>query len=257
MTHFNLPYFSILLCFRASILTVVLIASTHGYANTINAPSNDTDGTFTISWTSSTYVELQEYVSSAWTLVEYDGPTGSSTVTRAVGSHTFRIRACTVFGSRYGTSTTCVNGPSASVVVGPIAPINSPPTISNVGNQTVSTGQSTGSLSFTVNDNETSGSQLSVTASSSNLSLVPVNNIAISTSGNSRTISLTPAGAQTGTASITLTVSDGSMVDSSTFVLTVSPYTGVGGNGVKEIIYLHTDLLGTPVAETNENGDVQ
>lgn len=84
-------------------------------------------------------------------------------------------------------------------------------------------------LEFDVFDavNETPADNLVITRSSSNTDLVPVNNIAFSTSGTRRTLVVTPAANQptTGTASstITLTVTDDSGLSTSAqFTLTVT-----------------------------------
>ncbi|NDH86605.1 hypothetical protein EBY67_06095, partial [bacterium] len=62
---------------------------------------------------------------------------------------------------------------------------------------------------------------LTVTASSSDPTLVPNANIVVSGSGVSRTVTVTPAANQTGTATITVTGGDGVSTASDTFVLTV------------------------------------
>jgi hypothetical protein len=52
--------------------------------------------------------------------------------------------------------------------------------------------------------------------------LVPVGNIVVGGSGATRTVTVTPAANQAGTATITLTVGDGALTASDTFVLTVT-----------------------------------
>jgi len=69
---------------------------------------------------------------------------------------------------------------------------------------------------------------LTVSASSSNPALVPNANIVVSGSGVSRTVTVTPAANQTGTATITVTGGDGVSTASDTFVVTVNPVTPVG-----------------------------
>ena len=66
---------------------------------------------------------------------------------------------------------------------------------------------------------------------------MPNANIVFGGSGANRTLTVTPAANQTGSSTITVTVSDGSLTASSTFTLTVTPnfsswisgYPGVGG----------------------------
>ena len=83
----------------------------------------------------------------------------------------------------------------------------------------------TAPIGFTVGDAETPASSLAVSASSSNTALVPntAAALALGGSGSSRTLVVTPAANQSGSATITVTVSDGSLTASRTFTLTVTP----------------------------------
>lgn len=98
---------------------------------------------------------------------------------------------------------------------------NQAPTISAVANQTISENAATSVLPFTIADFETPAANLIVTATSSNTTLVPTANITLGGSGASRTVRVTPASNQSGTATITLNVSDGTLVTTSAFVVTV------------------------------------
>ncbi|KPA12662.1 hypothetical protein MHK_007131, partial [Candidatus Magnetomorum sp. HK-1] len=85
--------------------------------------------------------------------------------------------------------------------------VNDTPTIANISDQTIDEDAVSGPLSFTVADADT-GDILTVTASSSNTSLITVPNISLGGSGNSRTVTLTPEQDAFGVATITLTVED-------------------------------------------------
>jgi CSLREA domain-containing protein len=112
---------------------------------------------------------------------------------------------------------------TARVTVTVIA-ANDPPTVSALGDLTITVSTSTGPISFTVGDVEAGGA-VTVTAASGNLTLVPNTNILLGGSGTSRTVTVTPAASQTGTALITLTVSDGQGgTAQESFVLTVISY---------------------------------
>jgi streptogramin lyase len=101
--------------------------------------------------------------------------------------------------------------------------VNTPPHISDVADQTVPANGSTGQLALSVSDAETPAAALSVTASSSNPSLVPASGIVISGSGPDRTVTVTPAAGKSGSATITLTVTDaGGLTAPDSFVVTVS-----------------------------------
>ena len=100
---------------------------------------------------------------------------------------------------------------------------NDPPTISDVPDTTTPEDTPTSALSFTVGDAETPAAGLTVTATSSNATLVPVANIVFGGSDALRTVTITPALNQSGTATspITVTDADGGTA-SDTVVLTVT-----------------------------------
>lgn len=86
---------------------------------------------------------------------------------------------------------------------------NTPPTISDIGNQTTTRGTAVGPINFTVGDAETPAANLSVTVTSSNPTLVPQANVVLGGSGANRTMIITPAANQTGNTRITVVVTDG------------------------------------------------
>lgn len=103
----------------------------------------------------------------------------------------------------------------------PNAPVNTAPTIQDITAKT--TTQNTPiDVAVNISDAETAASSLVVTATSSNTALVPNNNLAFSGSGGNRILRVTPANNQTGTSTINVTVSDGQLSMSDTFVLTVT-----------------------------------
>ena len=123
-------------------------------------------------------------------------------------------------GAAYRTASTAANGFIARI--DPLAsPPNTPPTISNVTDRVIAQNTSTGAIGFTIGDAETPSSSLRVSASSPNTALVPLSSIVFGGSGAARTVAVTPVSSQSGNATITLTVSDGSLGASDTFELTV------------------------------------
>src|SRR5690606_8013575 len=88
--------------------------------------------------------------------------------------------------------------------------------------QTIEEDTGTGPLEFTVADGETEASSLIVSGTSSNATLVPDANIVFGGSGTDRTVTVTPAADETGSATITITVSDGDITTDTTFTLTVT-----------------------------------
>jgi hypothetical protein len=104
-----------------------------------------------------------------------------------------------------------------------VAGTNTSPAISQIPDQNIPANTSTGPLAFAVSDAETPATGLSVTASSSNSGLVPNNpaNLTLSGTSTNRTINVTPASGQQGSATITLTVSDTVNTSFTTFVVLV------------------------------------
>ena len=88
----------------------------------------------------------------------------------------------------------------------------------------------TAAIAFTISDVETAASSLTVAATSSNTALFPNGSIVFGGSGANRTLILTPANNQFGTATITVNVSDGNIVTPTTFTVTVGRNL-TGGNG--------------------------
>ncbi len=103
-----------------------------------------------------------------------------------------------------------------------VTPVNDAPTVSAIPNVTIDEDQNTGVRSFTVSDVETAAGSLSVTAASSNTALVPNSNIVLAGSGSTRTIKVTPLPKRSGSATITVRVSDGQKTSSRSFTLKVN-----------------------------------
>ncbi len=105
-----------------------------------------------------------------------------------------------------------------------ITDCNTPPTISNIPNQTTNEDMPVPAIPFAVHDKETQATDLNLKASSSNSGLVPDDNIRFSGSGPDRTVAIATAPNQFGTASITITVADASGLTSiNRFELIVLP----------------------------------
>lgn len=100
---------------------------------------------------------------------------------------------------------------------------NTVPTISNVLDQSTTEDTPTAAIAFTVGDTQSALTDLVVTATSSNQTLVPNAGLVLGGSGAGRTVTATPAANLSGTTTITLTVRDtGGLTATDTFVLTVA-----------------------------------
>jgi hypothetical protein len=104
-----------------------------------------------------------------------------------------------------------------------VAGANTAPLISSIPNQDIPANATTGPIPFTVEDAESPANELVVSNSSSNPTLVPTSAISLGTysSGANRTITVTPAAGQQGSATITVYVSDSVNVSFTTFQITV------------------------------------
>ena len=143
------------------------------------------------------------------------------------GSSSNRTVTVTPAAGLTGTSTISVTVSDATnsatdTFVLTVNVVNTPPTISGIADQIINEDNSTGPLAFTIGDAETAATNLTLVKASSNLSLVPTNNIVFGGSGSNRTVTVTPAVNQNGAATITVTVGDGQYSISTNFVVTVN-----------------------------------
>ena len=103
-----------------------------------------------------------------------------------------------------------------------VTAVNDAPTIVSPGNRTVNEDTTGGPYAVTIGDVETAATALTLTRSSSNPTLLPLTGITLGGSGTNRTVTIAPASNQSGTATVTLTVSDGVVQTSTTFDVTVT-----------------------------------
>lgn len=98
---------------------------------------------------------------------------------------------------------------------------NTPPTISDLGDQVTDGIQLVPPIVFQVGDGETPASELSVSYRSSDQNLLPDSNLVLSGTGTSRTLQASPVSGKVGITTVTVTVSDGLATASDSFVLLV------------------------------------
>ncbi len=104
------------------------------------------------------------------------------------------------------------------------AVIDTAPTITVPASVTTNEDTATAPLAITVGDAETAATALILSATSSNPTLVPASGLVLGGSGANRTLVITPAANQNGSATITVTVKDGANQSvSRTIALTVTP----------------------------------
>ena len=102
--------------------------------------------------------------------------------------------------------------------------INEPPTISAILDQSVKVDSGpSGAIAFTVGDPETDSSQLLLSASSSDESLIPISAIQLTNDQSGSSISFSPASGKSGSSIITVYVTDGVNIVTETFQVSVEP----------------------------------
>ena len=150
--------------------------------------------------------------------VSYSSPNANGSLSFTPVANAFGTATITVTVNDGGASNNIITR-SFSVTVNSV---NDAPTISAIANLTVATNSSSGPIAFTVSDPDTAAASLTVSATSSAPGLIPAGNIVFGGSGANRTVTLKPVADQSGTASITISVSDGNATASTTFEFTVT-----------------------------------
>lgn len=148
--------------------------------------------------------------------VTYTTPNASLSYTPEANAHGSAIITVTVNDGQ------AANNTFSRTFTVTVTAVNDAPTISDIPNTGTNEDTSTGPVPLMVGDVDTGAGSLTLTGSSSNPALVPDASIIFGGSGTSRTFSITPASNQSGSAIITLTVSDGVLTASDTFELTVT-----------------------------------
>lgn len=120
------------------------------------------------------------------------------------------------------TNTTDGVGGTTREVTLDLRPANTVPVVSAIPDQISNGDLPVGPLAFTVSDAETDAASLVVSASSSNPTLIPDSAITLSGSGSSRAVALKALPNRSGTAVITLAVSDPGSTTTSSFTVTVN-----------------------------------
>jgi hypothetical protein len=134
-------------------------------------------------------------------------------------------------------------------------PVNAMPTVSSMPSQSIDENGYTDFLSFTIGDAETDASQLTVAAASSNSALIPRGGLSLAGTGTDRTLIVTPTADQSGTASVTLMVTDGAGGSASTsFDIAVNPLYRAEFSPWMRAYVATKDAETNPVGEIPESG---
>jgi len=117
-------------------------------------------------------------------------------------------------GATYFVQVASYGDAASTFSLGWTFPATPGPSITGLSNQSLILPNGTGALGFVVDDPVTPAGELTVTAASSQTTVVPAASIVLGGSGSNRTVTVTPAAV--GSSSITLTVSDARALTAST-----------------------------------------
>ena len=150
-------------------------------------------------------------------------PTGAAIdLFTGVFAWTPRSRKSATIRSRCASLTTARRRVDDNDILVTVVSSNLPPTISDVTNRTILEDQSLTPVAFTVTDGETAAAIWWSPPRRTIASLVPNANITLGGNGGNRTIAVQPLANRNGSATITVTVSDGVHAVSDTFMLNVT-----------------------------------
>ncbi|WP_376695099.1 cadherin domain-containing protein [Wenzhouxiangella sp. EGI_FJ10305] len=143
-------------------------------------------------------------------------------------------------GTYSGIEITVEDAAGASATLGPFAievtNVNDAPTLSAIADQTTDEDQPVGTIALTVGDVDDPLGDLSLSLSSDNPSLI--GSFTFNGSGAQRSLDLSPAPDASGTANVTVSVSDGDLSTSQSFLLEVNPV-----NDPPEIVSTLDDIV--------------
>ena len=131
---------------------------------------------------------------------------------------------------------------------------NTAPTISAISDRTIAPNGTTGPIPFTIRDNQTASSSLTLIRSASNTSLIPLSGITFGGSGANRTVTIRPAPNRTGWSTIWIKVSDGSLSNFIRFVVNVQTATTSTYVGATSASSTQTMSLSTTSSRSASSG---
>lgn len=140
-------------------------------------------------------------------------------------------------------------------------PVNTKPLISDLSDRTIQQDALLTDISFTIDDKETDASALVLSATSSNQNVVKTADIKFGGSGKERIFSVKPVLNATGVSTITLTVSDGALQSSSSFILTIQAATDKPTNSapvltaVEDKVYTEGASVSIQIKADDPDGD--
>lgn len=148
-------------------------------------------------------------------------PSGNQKAGLNPGAYILELSTVAGFDAPASQTVTVVGG-QAQQVTFTYGSLNTAPTISDIANQSIPANTSSAAIAFTIGDTETAATSLILSASTSNSGLVPLTNVVFGGSGANRSVTITPVANLLGSATVTVTVSDGVLSASDTFSVSVT-----------------------------------
>lgn len=136
---------------------------------------------------------------------------------------------------------------SSTTFTGTIAAVNDSPEMSSITDVTIQEDSAGGSVTFQVSDVDNSTTSLTVSATSSNQSLIADGAIVVSGTGVSRTVSFTSASNVSGTATISIVLSDGLNSVTQEFDVNVTPVNDAPTIGAISNVTINEDSVAGPI----------
>lgn len=188
-------------------------------------------------------------------VVQYVSPNANGTLILRPAANAFGTATITVTVNDGQPSDNTVSRSFVVIVVA----VNDVPTISVIEDQIVEESKTIGPIPFVVSDVETPAASLVVSGSSSNSALIPAANLVFGGTGNNRTLTITPAPNQFGTATISVIVSDAAGATArSDFLVTVNALLKIEMAEAKPIvIWSATNTVLQHRGETGQWEDMQ
>ena len=189
-----------------------------GFATSISAGAANESGqtlTFLVTNDNNALFSVQPAIAANGTLT-------FTTVAELPGTANVTVRLMDNGGTANAGDVDTSAAQSFKIIITPLA--NKLPTITAIDDVDTDEDVATDAFTFTIGDRETLATALTVSAKSSNTTLVPAVNVVLGGTGADRTVQVTPAANQFGSSLITITVKDASGgTKDETFTVTVNP----------------------------------
>lgn len=166
--------------------------------------------------------------------------------------HTFALRQSLSSGNGMGAMT--IDDLKIGAAFSDVVSAASPPSLTVIADQAIPAGGSTPALPFLVSDPDTPLASVSLSVASSNTNLVPTSNIVLGGAGSNRTVTVTGAPGQQGTAKITITARDNTALSTAReFTVRIgAPRLSPIGDQVTRV---NTPLTAIPFTVADDEGD--